>query len=262
MAKPIDGARIRQVILEMVRAYSRDTKASMQTRTVLQQAAERLLGGSTLDPDLQRAMLAVWHDLFRSGHLAWGWDFFNAEPPFCHVTEQGRRALENISRDPANPCGYVAHLRKMGQLSPIVDSYVGEALKAYNSDCYKAAAVMIGAAAESVVIEIRDALKSRLTVLNRPVPSKIEEWQAKKVLDAIRGDLGGQVKDMPRELRERFESFWPAFTQMLRAARNDAGHPASVDPVTQEKVHANLLIFPELTELAVDLKVWIASGYH
>ena len=66
---------------------------------------------------------------------------------------------------------------------------------------------------------------------------------------------------MPQDLRERFSSFWSAFTGQLRISRNEAGHPKSVDPVTRDVVHSSLLIFPELARLARDLDIWVQSSY-
>jgi hypothetical protein len=54
---------------------------------------------------------------------------------------------------------------------------------------------------------------------------------------------------------------WPAFTQQIRTARNEAGHPTSVDPITPETVHALLLIFPELAKLGSELKSWVSQHY-
>jgi hypothetical protein len=62
---------------------------------------------------------------------------------------------------------------------------------------------------------------------------------------------------MVKPLAESFSAYWPAFAEQIRGARNDAGHPASVDPVTPETVHAALLIFPELARLAKALEAWI-----
>jgi hypothetical protein len=64
---------------------------------------------------------------------------------------------------------------------------------------------------------------------------------------------------MKRELRESFEAYWSAFAQEIRAVRNDAGHPTSVDPVTSDTVHASLLVFPELARLASGLSRWVAD---
>jgi len=77
--------------------------------------------------------------------------------------------------------------------------------------------------------------------------------------DALRTFFEGHAGHFRRELREPFEAYWPAFAHQIRAARNDAGHPTSVDPVTPDTVHASLLIFPELAVLANGLSRWIAD---
>ena len=44
-------------------------------------------------------------------------------------------------------------------------------------------------------------------------------------------------------------------------ARNEAGHPSSVEPVTHEQVHAALLMFHEQARLCRDLSAWIDSSF-
>jgi hypothetical protein len=86
----------------------------------------------------QQALLKIWGDMFRLGILAPGYNLSNAELPWCHFTELGRKTLESLSRDPANPDGYLASLRNAGTLSETADSYIREALATYNAGCFKA----------------------------------------------------------------------------------------------------------------------------
>ena len=231
----------------------------MQSGAVLRHASTTL--GSHGNLELEQALLTMWHDLLRTGYLAWGYNIANPNPPFCHLTEQGRRTLEHLSRDPANPDGYLAHLSELGVLNPVAASYVEEAIRAYNADCYKAVAVMTGCASESLIIELRDTLTERMEELGKTVPNRIQDWRIKTVLDALNKELEGQKASMPRSLTEAFDSYWLAFIQQIRAARNDAGHPTSIEPVTPDTVHASLLIFPELAKLAGDLRKWIHESY-
>lgn len=259
MATKIDGSQMRKVLLEVIKEKSETSSSSLQSGSILNEASERL--GIGRNTDLEQALLTFWYDLFRTGHLAWGHNLLNAEPPFCHLTEQGRRTLQALSRDPANPDGYLSHLLQIGPLNPIAQSYVEEALRTYNADCFKATAVMIGAAAERIILEIRDTLLQRIQVLGGTPSRNLKDWRVKTVLGAIKKDLQGRNRGMPSKLAEAFEAYWPAFTQQIRAARNEAGHPSSIEPVTLDVVHASLLIFPELVKLALDLKSWIVSSY-
>lgn len=166
----LTGNDIRGTLLNVVaeaqaRTVASSVPSSLQQVSLLNEARNRL--GYRLTPEEEQALLTAWYDLFRTGHLSWGYNLNNPEPPFCHVTEQGRRTLAHVSRDPANPDGYVAHLRSVATLNPVAASYVDEALRTFNADCFKAAAVMIGAAAESIALELRDTVLTGIAKLGR-----------------------------------------------------------------------------------------------
>lgn len=257
MSSSIDSHRIRQAILETVSDQSRS--GNIQTASVLGYSLDKL--GMTRNKQNEQALLTIWHDLFRTGYLAWGIDFSNPNPPHCHVTEQGRGVLRNLTRDPANPDGYLNHLSQNAKVNPIAQSYLDEALRTYNSDCYKAAAVMVGTAAESMVLELKDALIERMELNQNKSIKELTDWRVKKVIDAIYQELTTHKSQMPRSLAETFEQYWPAFTGQIRNLRNDAGHPTNIESVTHENVQASLLIFPELAKLVYDLKTWVSNDY-
>jgi hypothetical protein len=271
---PVDGQTIRRTMLEVVDEQHRmasgsSVPASLQQVSLLREVVNRLRGVSAATPapptrltfDEEQAVLTAWYDLFRTGHLSWGFNLNNPDPPHCHVTEQGRRALEHFSRDPANPDGYSAHLRKRASLNAVAHSYIDEALRTYNTECYRATAVMVGAAAESLVLEFRDAVVAGMKNVARTPHKDLLDWRITRVLDALSKEVQSQKRSVPSQLYEQFEANWPAFVQQIRAARNDAGHPARIDPVTPETVHASLLIFPELAALQAQLITWAATFY-
>lgn len=184
---------------------------SLQQGTVLNEVARRL--GIVNDPDQEQAVLTLWNDLFRTGYLAWGLNLNNPNAPFFHVTERGRRALERLSRDPGNPAGYLKHLSSIGKLNPVAQSYLLEGLDCFVAGLHKAAAVMLGSAAESIVLEVRDTTVQRITALGSSPPKALIDWKLKSVLDGLNMFLGSKASQMPKDLREGFESYWPAFTR-------------------------------------------------
>lgn len=252
------GADVRQTLLEVIEQAAKQGPGYFQSRTILSQTAELL--GIRGNLDAERALLTIWSDLFLQGLLAWGHNLDNPEPPFVHLTERGRRVLTAVSRDPSNPAGYLAHLATAGGLDAIAMSYVTEGVHTYNAACYKAAAVMVGAASERLVLELRDAVVARLGVVGRAPHADLNDWRVKRVLDAVEREIDAHGRVMPVKLREAYGAVWPAFTQQIRAARNDAGHPTSIDPVTADTVHASLLIFPELAKLQAELRGWVAAN--
>jgi len=253
---------IRTALLEIIAekdAYisKSPSHGTLQQGTILKELQTRL--GWSLSLDVEQAILTSWYDLFRNGILSWGYNLSNSDQPFCHVTEHGRHILENLSRDPSNPDGYRSFLLKNTAINPIAQSYIEEALRTYNSTCFKASAVMVGAASESLVLTVQGALIKRMDDLGLTKPRDLEDWRLKKVLLSIETTIKQRKQAIPVPLFESFEAYWPAFTHQIRTGRNDSGHPSSISPVTSDNVHASLLIFPELSILVDGLIDWIEN---
>ena len=248
---------IRRAVLEAIERHVGADRAL--TTTNIRQ--EVLTVHRPQGPDEERLLLSCLHDLFRIGYLAVGRDLNNPDPPWCHVTERGRRAIAQASRDPANPEGYLAHLRGIGTLQPIAESYITEALSTYIGGNFKACAVMTGVATEALVVSLRDTLVARMTSLGHSVPKKLNHWIVKRVLDAIHAALTPTIPSMPSDLAAAFDAHWPSLVHQVRVVRNEAGHPSSIDPITEESVHAGLLIFPVVLNLALRLESWVSSSY-
>lgn len=257
MSTQPSGQDIRTTVLAVVKEHS--TKGSgFQSRQVLTDVSRRL--GIHSDTDLEQAILTFFHDLFRSGHLAWGFNLSNPDPPFMHLTEKGRRALAHLSRDPVNYDGYMAATLPLLSDEPIATSYVAEACKTYQAGCVKAAAVMIGGASESLVLSLRDVVAARYGAGR--APKDLGAWQVKTVRDGLSRLLDQQKALLSKDLRERYEGFWHSGSDAFRLSRNEAGHPSAPDPVTDEVVHGTLLLFPEFARLVRDLKKWAVAEYQ
>jgi hypothetical protein len=253
----LSSYEIRQAMLEVISQSEPKSSidSSLQQGTVFVQLNDRF--GRRNGAGFERLVLEEWYQLFNTGYLSWGHDLSNPGPPFCHVTRRGKVALESLSRDPANPAGYLAYLQSKAKLNDVAASYLDEGLDCYVSGHFKASAVMLGAAAESIVLGVRDRLVQRLADIGQPIPNKLNDWRIKTVLDEFQCFVEVKRATLPRSLKDEFFSYWPAFTQHIRAARNEAGHPASVDPVSPETAHASFLMFPLLASLANQVDHWI-----
>jgi hypothetical protein len=249
---------IRDVLLRIIHAQQPQPNSgqSLQQTSVLKAAAKEL-GIRYDNPDLEQAILTEWGELFRTGILAWGLNLMNPDAPFFHLTARGRQALSVVTRDPSNPAGYMRHLDSLAKLSGITTSYLLEGLECYVAGLHKAAAVMVGAAAESIILELRESVVQKLTVLGKPIPASLNDWRVKTVTDGLTKVFDGIDRKSQRELRERFEAYWTAFPHQIRTVRNDAGHPTNIDPVSPDAVHASLLVFPELAKLTMELGSWV-----
>lgn len=254
--KTLTQSQLREMLLEVVAEHrpQRPEDGSLQMNTVFVALRSRLGRPSV---ELQQRVLSEWHDLMCLGYFAWGVDWDNPDPPFFHVTDRGAHGLKDLARNPANPEGYLRYIASVATLNPVATTYLREGLACFTARLHKSAAVMLGAASESVILELRDAVTVKLQALGVPVPSKLMSWQMKVMLDALGAFFESKKSSFARELREEFEAYFQALPQPIRAARNDAGHPSSVDPVSDEAVHASYLLFPELVRLASALKTWV-----
>lgn len=251
---------IREHILQIAEHHrpKRAGGGSLQFNTIRMDLKERL--GARLSHELQQEILSQWHELVRTGYFAPGANLDNENLPFFHITQRGARAIEQLSRDPANIEGYLRYLGAHAPLNEIASSYLKEGLECYAATLYKAAAVMIGAASESLILELRDAVLAKTSESKIAVPKELSDWRVKVVLDGLYKFLDGRKSGFQKELREQFEAYFLAFAQQIRAGRNDAGHPSSVEPVTEQSIHASFLIFPELARLARSLLDWTEAS--
>ena len=247
---------IREIILSEVQAQTptNQMQQTLQRGSVLNAVRKKLPMGVS-----DQAILTEWSDLFRSGLFAWGLNLSNVDAPHFHVTERGQQAIAYIARDPANPAAYLRHLDSIAKLPDVAASYLRESLDCYVDGRFKASAVMVGCAAKSVILTLRDSTVTKLQTLNKPVPKPMEDWRIKVISDSLYDFFHGHAKSFSRELKEPFEAYWSAFAQQIRAVRNEVGHPSSIDPVTPDTVHASLLVFPELARLAKGLTEWVST---
>jgi hypothetical protein len=254
MAEPLD---IRAVLLRVI--AEQDPKGhpstNLQSSSVLRAAAQLLDFRNS--GEKEQALLTQYNELFRTGYLSWGLNLSNPDPPFFHLTEQGRRTLAQLSHDPGNPEGYLRHVYAIANVGPIARSYLEEGIGCYVGALYKASAVMIGAAAESVVLDLRDRVEGKLAALGRSGPRSLKDGRIKAILDGLKSFFDGHKNSFSSTLRDEYEGYWSAFTQQIRAVRNDAGHPSSVDPISPQTLHGSLLIFPALLRLADTLATWV-----
>jgi hypothetical protein len=257
----INGQDVRKVLLEVIQEKNpRDANQMLQINDILPESAVRL--GISRDNKKEQVLLTEWYDLFRTGYMAWGSNISNAQSPWCHVTIRGTQALENLNRDPSNPSGYLQHLDSKAKINDVSLSYLKEGLDCYVAGSFKAAAVMIGAASESAVLELRDITAAKIQAKGEKLPNGIDDWRIRTILTSLKTFFDSKKKHLDKSLKEGYEAYWAAYTQQIRAVRNEAGHPSSIEPITPDTVHASFLIFPELASLAQKLRNWVENDYQ
>jgi hypothetical protein len=252
-------AEARLAVLNVLSQYRKETERSFGRRYVLERAAQSL--GQFGDQHGGLLVMAAYDDLFRSGVINFGRSIGQSGPEWGNLSEHGIAALSNVDRDPSNPTGYLAAIAPYLKGQDIALSYLNEALDTYNKGNVKASAVMLGCAVEALSLSLRDRLKARLEANGRTAPGTLDDWRIATVLRALEQQLDTRVTAMPRPLRERYESFWMAWTGLFRMTRNEAGHPKSIEPVSRDAVHGQLLLLHEHARLVFELGGWVENEF-
>lgn len=109
---------------------------------------------------------------------------------------------------------------------------------------------MLGAASEHLLILLGEAIAQADPSAASTMEAKLA-GNALPLLSELRRYFEGHVRQLPRPVREGLGTTFAGVANLIRATRNDAGHPR-LDSVTREQVFANLQLFPQYRTWVVD----------
>lgn len=250
VTKLLDADEVRALVLDEVKSYVTrhgGRERSLSPRDVIESACQRAQGGGRGPGDVR--VLESFYALFNEGVLAWGLDRSNHGMDWSHVTPLGELVLAGLDRDPANASGYLAELRGLVDPNGVAGGYIAEAVHSYNAGCDRGAAVLLGCAAEGLVLDVRDELVTRLNGAGAKVQKSLTNWKAKPVIDEIDRVLRSGSTKMPHDLAERFDVHWRSLFHHVRMARNEAARRARVG---RDRVHAVTKFRANRTTVLVD----------
>ena len=189
---------------------------------------------------------ALWQ-LFIQGVITPGTDAANPDFPRFRITRYGQEVLQAERFIPHDPAGYLDAVRQaantiVGQASL---AYVEEALRCFNSGCPLASVLLLGIAAEAVLLELcavaRDALQSpqeqtQLDNLQSVRPK--HRWLVGKY-NALPGPVRRQ--QLPESLDVTLTSLY----ELIRRQRNQLGHPQPHPPsIDRDAAFVYFKLFP------------------
>jgi len=199
--------------------------------------------------------MIMWQ-LLPQGVLVWGLGGSmsnNDKYPFYRLTELGGRVLADSAKaQPYDPDGFLAEFRRLVPAAdPIVVDYLTEAIRAFNSGCYKSAAVMLGGSAEKVLLVLHEFFESKIADPSArrkfekdsqgiSVGRKFKALKSRLDLMVSAGKFAGH-----HELIETIDHAFPATSELIRRCRNDAGHPDIPTQTDPDTVFLNLRVFTE-----------------
>jgi hypothetical protein len=180
------------------------------------------------------------------------------------LTRAGQAAATGEDVNPDDADGYLRHLRAAApDAAPLVLVYAKEAIDAFRARCYLASAVMLGVASEAAVVDVAEGFSAWL-----PAQSERETFvkllRSRRVFrekfDEFRKRLVSRSGDLPDELKDDLQLTLDAVGGVLRADRNDAGHPTG-KRFTRERQHGNLTLFVPYAQRLYALRSFFLSSH-
>ncbi len=204
----------------------------------------------------------VW-DLIIEGVLRPGLnDGLNNGLPHCHVTEHGKRILEDGPQSPYDPDGYLKRLtRDTPGIDPIIITYLNESLRTLRINCLLSSTIALGCASEKALLLLIAAYADSLPDRSQERFRKDTEGRMiKRQFDEFRKMLDSELRGrLPYDLADGLDVELNAIFDFIRNQRNDAGHPTG-KMIERERAYANLVVFPVYLRKVYRLIEWLTAN--
>jgi hypothetical protein len=189
------------------------------------------IGGQVRMPEkhVLRFRDTLW-ECFRQGLIAPGQRDGDWTYARFSRTEQGDRIVAATGVTVYDPGSYLHALNTAHPLDEVEQRFVTQGMAAFRQQLFDAAVVMVGCAAEHLLVALGDAL-----IVKSPASEqKVQNALRKQVSDQIKyfeGALAGQ--DLPPELERTRADRFRFLASIIREVRNEGGHPIA-QPVDRE----------------------------
>lgn len=228
--------------------YRRDNPPQA-ANSLMMSVTRRDIGGS-----YDKAIVSVLWKLMRAGVLVPGpssqgqslsWDS-------TQLTEHAGAAADVLPSDPH----YVAQLEAL-RLDPLALRYVRESIRCLSANALAASIVMLGVASEIVIDQLMLAFAKSVEGNDKLVVELDTKPTAKQRYEAFKKQFESKARRLLEESGQPDSShFIDGIFNIIRLARNDAGHPSGRD-FTHAEAQANLLMFREFVRLCLPFAEWL-----
>jgi hypothetical protein len=213
------------------------------------------------NPLADKITAVVW-ELIIEGVYTPGAGMQTPNLPFLRATEYGRKCFDAGELTAHDPDDY---LRRLKAGCPNIDDttllYVGEALGTFRTGNHLATAVMIGVAAESMLLRLVDSVHSALNSPQRQAKfdKETKGKMAKTQHDEVLARLRSPATQLPSELESVLTQHVDGIFDVIRRTRNEAGHPPG-RRMERDETHALLLMFPRYCKTVHELTQWLSQN--
>jgi len=196
----------------------------------------------------------VYIDVTQSDSGNWDWN----------LTHKGRSVLKDEEAyAPDDPQQYIERLKsRLPDVDPDIVRYLTDALRAYEARADTAASVMLGVASEKAFLLLAGAFCAWLP--------ETEGGDVRAILENDRSHFIYKFREFRKRLEPKKRQLPPEFvdnmtltldsvSELLRASRNEAGHPTG-RIIEHSEVYSNLQVFSRYLEKLYVLKRHFEEG--
>jgi hypothetical protein len=209
-------------------------------------------------------VLQVFWQLVNEGILAPGNGGQSPNLPWFHITEYGKTVIKTGLSNPHDATGYLERIRtNTTNPDATVMAYLSESLNSLRHGTAVASTVMLGIAAERVLVLVGESLENALSDPSEKsdLSRILRRYQMKPKLDWIHGKI--------QQIQDKRVSGFPdnatlmvtAIYDLIRCQRNELGHPRDTPPnISKEDAFVNLQIFPRYYETSEIVRGFLTTN--
>jgi hypothetical protein len=206
----------------------------------------------------------IWSFIIQ-GILVPGLDDANQGWPFLRLTEYGRRCLAEDRILPHDPDGYLREFHKaIPNADPTMTEYLQESLQCYIHGLNRPSVVMLGCASEQAVLVLIESCAESIADPTTKIQFEKEVEKAQSIFrkyGVFERRLAAVKANMPRPLTENLDSSLRGIFDLIRGARNDAGHPANGAQIDRDSVYSHLRLFIPYAQRIYSLMAWFSQNH-
>ncbi len=168
-----------------------------------------------------------------TGVISIGANRGNAEYPFFKTTEYGKKALTEETIDIFDPTGLISSLKSScNTVDSVVEEYLSEALICLGRNCTRATLVMIGCAAEKMILDLIDSFLNYFS--NDQIKNEFKRKVDNKfTISKKYKEFRSKFSQIENEVNERLGDYnWSiqldSLFNLIRNYRNESGHPTGI----------------------------------
>lgn len=188
----------------------------------------------------------LWQ-LIVQGVITPGKDPSNPTFPWFRLTSHGKKVLEAERFIPHDPTGYLDEVKRVAKsvVGQAALTYLEEALRCFTSGCPLASVLLLGIAAEAVLLRLCEVARNALSDSKEQSNFDQLQWVKAKHRWLVDKYDSLPTQDRRAHLPESLEVTLTSLYELIRRQRNELGHPQEQPPaIDRELAFVYLKLFP------------------